>query len=129
MKRLFKIFKQKRVGYASWYAFFNDILTNKTYLDYTQGVAFFYEKVAKYYLTKEQKKALNDIFKYIENNKNAIWDTNQKRLIGSSLTENFIYKTTKKVHINKHATYSLELFKKLMIFNNQSLKIATVFLN
>ncbi|VEU65994.1 Uncharacterised protein [Mesomycoplasma conjunctivae] len=77
-------------------------------------------------LTKEQWNVINSFFEYVNNNKESIWDTNGNRLIGSSSTEHFIYKT---MTSNKHATYSLELFKKLMIFNNKELNIATVFLN
>ncbi|WP_434337060.1 hypothetical protein [Mesomycoplasma conjunctivae] len=105
---------------------FNDVLSKNTYLKYLQCIDIFLNQATKQTFTKEQWNVINSFFEYVNNNKESIWDANGNRLIGSSSTEHFIYKT---MTSNKHATYSLELFKKLMIFNNKELKIAVVFLN
>ncbi|WP_303924039.1 Mbov_0401 family ICE element transposase-like protein [Ureaplasma parvum] len=127
-KKLFKTWKCSLKN-KSWYAVFCDVFNEKSSKkDYEVIKNNFLKEMDWYVFNPEIKQRFVDFFKYIDANKNGIWNGDESLNKQSSYTEHFINHYLK-THIKKrYSVFSLATLKQKIEFNNLQKQCLTFFI-
>ncbi|QNM93764.1 UPF0236 family protein [Mycoplasma sp. Pen4] len=124
-----KVFQNLKVEHHNqyWYDVFLYVLENKNKDDFMKLKDDFLAVLEEKFNDKKLLNHVKELFRYIKNNENGIWDLDGKRKIVRCYTEHFMYYKCKKNIKKSHSFFGLNLTKLKIMYNNLVNGFATIF--